>query len=83
MYKGLIDNLAFVYSFICKGRGKLSQEDNSALANGAHTLVRNAPAVLGDEGSETGEDRKDLALAGKMNEQIEEAVVFLGSLEIV
>ena len=82
MYKGLIDNLAFVYSFICKGRGKVPQDDLRAVANGAHTLVRHAPAVLGGE-DEQAEDRKDLSLAGKMDEHIEEAVVFLASLEIV
>lgn len=82
MYRGLIDNLAFVYGFICKGRGKIAQEDMRSLANGAHTLVRNAPAVLGGE-DEQEEDRKDLALAGKMDQQIEEATIFLLSLEIV
>lgn len=82
MYKGLIDNLAFVYSFICKGRGKLGEEDLRAVADGAHTIVKHAPAVLGGE-DEQEEDRKDLALAGKMDEQIEEATVFLMSLEIV
>ena len=82
MYRGLIDHLAFVYGFICKGRGKISGDDTRAIAEGTHTLVRNATAVLGGE-DETGEDRKDLALAGKMDEQIEEATVFLASLEIV
>ena len=82
MYKGLIDNLAFVYSFLCKGRGKLGDDDMRAVANGAHTIVRHAPAVLGNE-DETREDRKDLSLAIKMDEQIEEATVFMQSLEIV
>lgn len=82
MYKGLIDNLAFVYSFICKGRGKVPQEELQAVANGAHTIVKNAPAVLGGE-DEKEEDRKDLALAGKMDYHIEDAVIFLKSLEIV
>ena len=82
MYKGLIDNLAFVYGFICKGRGKLGEEDLRAVADGAHTIVKHAPAVLGGA-DEQEEDRKDLARAGKMDEQIEEATVFLMSLEIV
>ena len=82
MYKGLIDNLAFVYGFICKGRGKLGQEDMQSLANGAHTLVKHAPAVLGGE-DELAEDRADLAEARKMDEHIEEMYVFLSSLEIV
>ena len=27
MYKGLVDNLTFVYAFLAKGRGKLGHED--------------------------------------------------------
>ena len=81
MYKGLIENLAFVYGFICKGRGKLEQEDMRSLANGTHTLVKHAPAVLGGE-DEKADDRADLALAGEMDRHIEEATVFLEHLEI-
>lgn len=82
MYRELIDHLAFVYGFVCKGRGKVAQAELRAIADGTHAVVRNAPAVLGGE-DEKEEDRKDLALAGKMDEQIEEATVFLMSLEIV
>ena len=82
MYRGLIDNLAFVYGFICKGRGKLNEKDMRAVVNGAHTIVANAPAVLGAEEA-TKEDGKDLQLALKMDQQIEEAAVFLTSLEII
>ena len=39
MYKGLVDNLTFVYAFLAKGRGKLGHEDVRALANGAHNLT--------------------------------------------
>lgn len=82
MYKGLIDNLAFVYGFIHKGRGKLDEDALRSVANGAHTLVHYAPAVLGGE-DEQEEDRKDLAVAVNMDKQIEEATIFLLSLEIV
>lgn len=82
MYRGLVDNLAFVYGFICKGRGKLNESDMRAVVNGAHTIVANAPAVLGTEEA-TKEDGKDLQLALKMDQQIEEAAVFLTSLEII
>jgi len=81
MYKGLIDNLAFVYSFVCKGRGKVPAEDMRSVAEGAHTLVRHAPAVLGGE-DERPDDRADLAEAMRMNEHIEDMVVFLQHLEI-
>ena len=81
MYRGLIDHLAFVYGFVCKGRGKVPEDQLRAIADGTHAVVRNAPAVLGGE-DEKEEDRKDLMLAGKMDQQIEEATVFLMSLEI-
>ncbi len=81
MYRGLIDHLAFVYGFVCKGRGKVPEDQLRAIADGTHAVVRNAPAVLGGE-DEKEEDRKDLLLAGKMDQQIEEATVFMLSLEI-
>lgn len=84
MYKGLIDNLAFVYSFVCKARGKVQQEDLEAVATGARTMTKHAPAVLGREDqAEAADDRADLAEAGKIVEHIDEMVVFLQSLEIV
>lgn len=82
MYKELISHLAFVYGFVCRGRGKVPEDEMRAVANSAHVMVRRAPAVLGGE-DETGEDRKDLALAGEMERHIEEAVVFLQNMEIV
>ena len=82
MYKELISYLAFSYGFICKGRGKIHEDAVRGIATGAHMVVQNAPAVLGGE-DEKEDDRKDLALARKMDEQIEEATVFLLSLEIV
>ena len=53
MYRELIDHLAFVYGFVCKGRGKVAQEELRAIEDGSHAVVRNAPAVLG------GEDEKE------------------------
>ena len=81
MYRGLIDHLAFVYGFICRGRGKLEEKEIRKVVDGTHVITANAPAVLGGE-DETGEDKKDLQLALKMDRQIEEAAVFLQSLEI-
>lgn len=81
MYKGLIDNLAFVYGFVCKGRGKVPEGELRKVANGAHVMVKHAPAVLGGE-DEKADDRADLALAGEMDKHIEEAMVFLEHLEI-
>ena len=82
MYRELINHLAFVYGFVCKGRGKIGQGEVRAITDGTHAIVRNAPAVLGGE-DETEDDQKDLMLCEKMDQQIEEAAVFLASLEIV
>ena len=80
MYKGLIDHLAFVYGYICKGRGKLNEKELRSVADGTHTIVRTAPAVIGMEDLQA-DDKMDLQLALKMDRQIEEAAVFIQSLE--
>ena len=74
--------MTFVYSFVCRARGRISQEDMGRIVTGAHAVTANAPAVLGGE-DEQAEDRADLALAGEMDRHIEEAAVFLERLEIV
>lgn len=82
MYKGLIENLTFVYSFIARGRERMTDADRRAVANGAHSLVRCAPDVLGGE-DESAQDRADLQMARKIDDHIEDSVVFLQHLEIV
>lgn len=84
MYRGLIDNLTFVYSFICKGRGRLTAQEMEAIAKGAHTVTATAPAVLGglDDGTATTEDQKDLQEAIKIDQHIDEMYTFLTAMEI-
>lgn len=82
MYKGLVENLTFVYSFIARGNGKLGRDDVRALANGAHVLTRKAPAVLGGE-EEQAADKADYAVAQKVDVDIEGMTVFLMSQEII
>lgn len=82
MYKGLIENLTFVYGYIARGREWMTDTDRRAVANGAHTLVRCAPNVLRRD-DETAQDRADLQLARKIDDHIEDSVVFLQHLEIV
>ena len=84
MYRGLIDYLAFVYGFVCRGRAKIGQEDMGRIVNGAHAVTANAPAVLGglDDGTATEEDRKDLQEALKIDRHIDDMYAFLKSMEI-
>lgn len=83
MYRGLIDYLTFSYSFICKGRGKLTDHQTRVIADGAHAVVDGAVEVLGNLETETADDRADMAEARKINEHIEDMTIFLQSLEIV
>ena len=62
--------------------GDVISRADCALANGAHTLTLTAPAVLGGE-DERAEDRADLAVAQKVDVDIEGMTVFLMSQEIV
>lgn len=83
MYKGLIDNLTFVYSFIAKGRGKLDSQQLRSLRSGADTLTTAAPMVLGGE-DEQQADKQDYAEAQLINNHIDEIVVFqLSNGEII
>lgn len=83
MYKGLIDNLTFVYSFLAKGRGKLQADQLQAIAQGAHTITKTAPAVLGND-DQTAADAADLNEARLIDTHIEQMMVFqLANGEIV
>ena len=84
MYRGLIDHLTFVYSFVCRARGRISQEDMGRIVTGAHAVTANAPAVLGglDDGTATEADRKDLQEALKIDRHIDDMYAFLKSMEI-
>lgn len=82
MYRELIDHLAFVYGFICKGRGMMKQDDMEKISGGAHAMVDNAPDVLGVR-EVSQQDARDLGECGKMLEHIDEMIVFLSVTEIV
>ena len=82
MYRELIGHLAFVYGFIARGREKMTDDERRAVANGSHTMVAKARDVLGRE-DETAQDRADLELARRMDDHIEDSVVFLQHLEII
>lgn len=82
MYSGLIDHLTFIYSFICKGRGRIPGQDLGAISNGTHAVVKNAPDVLmcGDRAPQ---DELDLLEADKIMRHIDEMIIFFNTTEIV
>ena len=83
MYRELINSLTYMYSVMCRGKGRLRDSDLRHIADGAHSLTKSAPAVETMTKDETVNDRAYLQEAQKIDQQIEEMVVFLMSLEIV
>ena len=81
MYRELIDHLAFVYGFICKGRGMMKQGDMEKISGGAHAMVENAPGVMATR-ENTRQDDRDLCECCKMLEHIDEMIVYLNFTEI-
>ena len=83
MSRGLIESLTYTYSFLCRGRGRLDATQIRAIQKGADTMTKAAPVVLSDEGPVGKEFALDLEEANMINEHIEEATVWLRSLENV
>ena len=83
MYRELIANLTYMYSVMCRGKGRLPDSDLRHIADGAHSLTRSAPVVETLTKEETANDKQYLLEAQKIDQQIEEMSVFLMSLEIV
>ena len=82
MYRGLIDHLTFVYSFICKGRGKISQGDLLKIEIGARTLADNTPLVMG-ETENTRQDELDRMECDYILKHIDEMINFFNTTEII
>ena len=83
MYRELINSLTYMYSVICRGKGRLPDSDLRGIAQGAHDLTKAAPAVETLVREESANDKAYLKEAQKIDDQIEEMMVFLMSLEIV
>ena len=45
MYRELIGSLTYMYSVLCRGKGRLADSDLRHIANGAHSLAESAPLV--------------------------------------
>lgn len=84
MYRELIYSLTYMYSTICRAKGRVQDSDLRHIADGAHSLTITAPVAENLNGrEETENDKKYLKEAQKIDEQIEEMTVFLMSMEII
>ena len=83
MFKELIKSLGFMYTFISRGRGKLTREELQAMQATGSTFVCKHEILL-DQGESMTEDQKiDLDQAELMEQHVEEIVQFLLHLEII
>lgn len=84
MYQNLISSLTYMYSVICRSKGRVKDSDLRHIAEGAHSMTIMAPIAESLNGrEETANDKAYLLEAQKIDEQIDEITVFLMSLEIV
>lgn len=82
MYREMIDYLAFVYGFVCKGRGMMKQGDMERISSGARAMVENAPTVLATREA-TAQDNRDLGECEKILDHIDEMIVYLNVTEVI
>ena len=83
MFKELIKSLGFMYTFISRGRGRLTKAELQDIAAAGGTFV-NKSEILLDQGETMTEDQKiDLDQAVLMEQHVTEIVQFLLNQEII
>ena len=84
MIRELINNLTFMYSTMCRAKGLVPDKQLQNIAVGAHSLHATC-GTLAAQNTEslTKNDKELLKEAEFIDNQIEEAVMFLLNMEIV
>lgn len=84
MIRELINHLTFTYSIMCRAKGLVRDSQLQNMAVGAHSTMETCSALAAqNQESLTKNDRELLKEAEFIDGQIEEAFLFLQSLEIV
>ena len=84
MIRELISSLTFMYSTMCRAKGVVPDRQLQNIAVGAHSLHSTCGALAAKNAeSLTKNDKELLREAEFIDNQIEEAFIFLQSLEIV
>lgn len=83
MFKELIKSLGFMYTFISRGRGRLTKAELQDIAAAGDTFV-SKPEILLDQGESMTADQKiDLDQAVLMEQHVVEIVQFLLNTEVM
>ena len=84
MTRELINNLTFMYSTMCRAKGLVPDKQLQNIAVGAHSLHATCGTLAAQNAENlTKNDKELLKEAEFIDNQIEEAMVFLFSLEIM
>lgn len=84
MIRELINNLTFMYSTMCRAKGLVPDKQLQNIAVGAHSLHATCGTLAAQNAENlTKNDKELLKEAEFIDNQIEEAMVFLFSLEIM
>ena len=83
MFKEMIKSLGFLYTFISRGRGKLTRDELKAMQATGGTFVHRSEILLDQGESMTADQKIDLDQAVLMEQHVTEIVQFLLSQEIV
>ena len=83
MIRELINHLTFTYSIMCRAKGLVKDEELLHMATGAHSTMRTCSTLAAqNKESLTENDKGLLKEADFIDNQIEDAMVFLMSLEM-
>lgn len=83
MLREMINYLTTSYSLICRGKGLVPDKQLRTIADGAHCALQTSMQVAANDHREmTKNDQEYLREAQMIDSHIEEAMVFLLSMEI-
>lgn len=83
MFKEMIKSLGFLYTFISRGRGRLSREELTAMEATGGVWVNRSEILLDQGETMTADQKIDLDQAVLMEQHVTEIVQFLLSQEIM
>jgi len=83
MFKELIKSLGFMYTFISRGRGKLTRTELQAMAATGGTFVQKNEILIDQGETMTADQKTDLEQAELMEQHVTEIVQFLLNTEVM
>ena len=83
MFKEMIKSLGFLYTFVSRGRGRLSRDELKAMEATGGVWVHRSEILLDQGEAMTADQKIDLDQAVLMEQHVTEIVQFLLNQEII